>query len=139
MPRGSRELLVVREGSRLAIRSGLGAPGVCAVLLEHQHLMALGFTLVCVAPTGLPAHPCMSIHSCPPNLFACCPLCQVPDANVQWDDKTEGPVPFKGVNIAVAVATPTGLITPVVRDAGRKTVTQASGLGACLLAAAAVS
>ncbi|GEO82721.1 acetyltransferase component of pyruvate dehydrogenase complex [Pararhodospirillum oryzae] len=49
-------------------------------------------------------------------------LRKVPEANASWHD--DGLVFWENVDIAVAVATPGGLVTPVVREADRK------GLGA---------
>jgi pyruvate dehydrogenase E2 component (dihydrolipoamide acetyltransferase) len=45
-------------------------------------------------------------------------LRRVPTANAAWSD--EGIVMFDAVDISVAVAIPTGLITPIIRDADRK-------------------
>lgn len=50
---------------------------------------------------------------------------QVPQVNVSWRD--EGVLEFLRVDISVAVDTPTGLLTPIVRDAARKTL---SGISA---------
>jgi pyruvate dehydrogenase E2 component (dihydrolipoamide acetyltransferase) len=47
-------------------------------------------------------------------------LRRVPAANAMWTD--EAILRFDAVDVAVAVATESGLITPVVRDADRKTV-----------------
>lgn len=48
----------------------------------------------------------------------------VPEANVAWSD--EGMRRFSGVDIAVAVATDGGLLTPVVRGVDRLTVSEVS-------------
>lgn len=48
----------------------------------------------------------------------------VPDANVTWTDS--GMRVHRTVDIAVAVATDGGLLTPVVRDVGRASVTEVS-------------
>eukprot|EP00197_Chlamydomonas_leiostraca_P002394 CAMPEP_0202858506 /NCGR_PEP_ID=MMETSP1391-20130828/1009_1 /ASSEMBLY_ACC=CAM_ASM_000867 /TAXON_ID=1034604 /ORGANISM="Chlamydomonas leiostraca, Strain SAG 11-49" /LENGTH=480 /DNA_ID=CAMNT_0049537431 /DNA_START=69 /DNA_END=1511 /DNA_ORIENTATION=+ len=53
-------------------------------------------------------------------------LVQVPEVNVHWDDKAGAPVPFPAVDVAVAVSTPGGLITPIVRNASAKSVSQIS-------------
>jgi len=45
-------------------------------------------------------------------------LRRVPAANAAWSD--EGIVMFDAVDISVAVAIPSGLITPIIRDADRK-------------------
>lgn len=47
-------------------------------------------------------------------------LNQVPEANVTWDDKAMRQ--YDHVDIAVAVATPRGLVTPVVRNVESKTI-----------------
>jgi len=47
-------------------------------------------------------------------------LTEVPDANAGWSDQAI--LRFKSVDIAVAVASPKGLVTPVVRDADTKTL-----------------
>ena len=52
-------------------------------------------------------------------------LAAVPEANVSW--REEGLVVYERVDVSVAVATPGGLITPVLRDADRKGVEQISG------------
>lgn len=48
----------------------------------------------------------------------------VPEANVVWTD--EALVHFDRVDIAVAVSTPGGLVTPVVRDVGASSISQLS-------------
>ncbi|MCS5497690.1 2-oxo acid dehydrogenase subunit E2 [Cnuibacter physcomitrellae] len=48
----------------------------------------------------------------------------VPDANVTWTDS--GMRVHRSVDISVAVATEGGLLTPVVRDVGRASVTEVS-------------
>jgi len=45
-------------------------------------------------------------------------LVEVPDVNAGWSD--EAILHFNDVNVAVAVASPKGLVTPVVRNADRK-------------------
>jgi pyruvate dehydrogenase E2 component (dihydrolipoamide acetyltransferase) len=47
-------------------------------------------------------------------------LSQVPEANVTWTDTAIRQ--YDTVDISVAVSTPTGLITPIVRDADRKSL-----------------
>lgn len=47
---------------------------------------------------------------------------EVPEANVTWDEKVMRHYDF--IDIAVAVATPRGLVTPILRDAGNKPVRQ---------------
>jgi len=49
-------------------------------------------------------------------------LVEVADANVTWDDKAMRK--YDHVDISVAVATPRGLVTPVVRNVERKTIRQ---------------
>jgi pyruvate dehydrogenase E2 component (dihydrolipoamide acetyltransferase) len=49
-------------------------------------------------------------------------LLKVPQANVTWDEKATRQ--YNHVDIAVAVATPRGLVTPVVRNVEQKTVRQ---------------
>lgn len=49
-------------------------------------------------------------------------LGEVPDANVTWDEKVTRR--YNHVDIAVAVATPRGLVTPVVRGVETKTIRQ---------------
>lgn len=41
-------------------------------------------------------------------------LRDVPEVNYKWNSMTGVPVPSEGVDISVAVATPNGLITPIV-------------------------
>jgi len=57
-----------------------------------------------------------------------------PDCNVSWVvDKTQAQKPktilrkFNYVDISVAVATPSGLITPIIKDADRKSLSEISG------------
>lgn len=50
----------------------------------------------------------------------------VPEANAQWDSKSEEIKLIDGVDIAVAVATDAGLITPIVPQANTKTLSQIS-------------
>jgi pyruvate dehydrogenase E2 component (dihydrolipoamide acetyltransferase) len=49
-------------------------------------------------------------------------LVEVPEANVTWDEKAMRQ--YNHIDIAVAVATPRGLVTPVVRNVERKTIRQ---------------
>ena len=46
----------------------------------------------------------------------------VPEANVTWTD--EGLLTHENVDISIAVATEGGLVTPVLRDVGRKKLTE---------------
>ena len=50
----------------------------------------------------------------------------VPEANAQWDVKAEEVKLVEGIDIAVAVATDAGLITPIVPQANTKTLSQIS-------------
>ena len=52
-------------------------------------------------------------------------LAEVPAANASWDDKASVARPGSGVDIAIAVATDKGLITPIVKDADKKSLMQA--------------
>jgi pyruvate dehydrogenase E2 component (dihydrolipoamide acetyltransferase) len=51
-------------------------------------------------------------------------LRQVPAANASWDE--EGLLYYEKADVSVAVATPNGLITPVMRDAGSKGLAEIS-------------
>jgi pyruvate dehydrogenase E2 component (dihydrolipoamide acetyltransferase) len=51
-------------------------------------------------------------------------LIEVPDANVAWGEKALRK--YEGVDVAVAVATPRGLVTPIVRAVETKTIRQIS-------------
>ncbi len=53
-------------------------------------------------------------------------LGQVPAANASWDD-AGGILYYEKADVSVAVATPNGLITPVIRDAGAKGLAAISG------------
>ncbi len=53
-------------------------------------------------------------------------LVDVPRANSQWDDSRGEIVPCPGVDISIAVATDKGLITPIVKDADKKSLEQIS-------------
>ncbi|KAK9843853.1 hypothetical protein WJX84_007561, partial [Apatococcus fuscideae] len=52
---------------------------------------------------------------------------QVPEANSMWDAKTGEVKPASSVDVAIAVATEGGLITPIVKQANTKTLQQISG------------
>jgi pyruvate dehydrogenase E2 component (dihydrolipoamide acetyltransferase) len=52
-------------------------------------------------------------------------LGQVPAANASWDEA--GILYYEKADVSVAVATPNGLITPVIRDAGAKGLAAISG------------
>ena len=52
-------------------------------------------------------------------------LRKVPDANVSWAE--EAILAYKDVDISVAVATPNGLITPIVKQADTKSLRQIAG------------
>lgn len=49
-------------------------------------------------------------------------LAENPSANSYWDATKEQPMPSSSVDISVAVATESGLITPIVRDANNKSL-----------------
>ncbi|MBL8709854.1 MAG: pyruvate dehydrogenase complex dihydrolipoamide acetyltransferase [Rhodospirillaceae bacterium] len=51
-------------------------------------------------------------------------LLQVPNANASWSD--DGLKMYKSADISVAVAIPGGLITPILRDAGKKRLSELS-------------
>ncbi|MEY8709885.1 2-oxo acid dehydrogenase subunit E2 [Mangrovibacter phragmitis] len=53
-------------------------------------------------------------------------LVAVPDVNVQFDEVTQSIHRFADADISVAVALPDGLITPIVRSANRRTVSDIS-------------
>lgn len=57
-------------------------------------------------------------------------LKEVPDCNVAWIAK-DGAKPlmrrYNYVDVSVAVATPSGLITPIIKDVDRKTIKEVSG------------
>lgn len=53
-------------------------------------------------------------------------LAEVPAANARWDPAAEEAVGYPSVDVAVAVATEGGLITPIVRAANTKSVMQIS-------------
>ncbi|GAB4822457.1 hypothetical protein N2152v2_009503 [Parachlorella kessleri] len=53
-------------------------------------------------------------------------LVEVPEANARWDPAAEEAAPYQSVDVAVAVATEGGLITPIVKAANTKTVVQIS-------------
>eukprot|EP00850_Spirogloea_muscicola_P010118 SM000058S18548 [mRNA] locus=s58:497620:502477:+ [translate_table: standard] len=53
-------------------------------------------------------------------------LKQVPEANVHWDTKLEEVVANKSIDICVAVATDKGLLTPIVKDADKKSLSMIS-------------
>ena len=54
-------------------------------------------------------------------------LIKVPDVNVQFDEARQAVLRFSDADISVAVALPGGLITPIVRQANRKSLAQISG------------
>lgn len=53
-------------------------------------------------------------------------LVKVPDVNVQFDEARQAVLRFSDADISVAVALPGGLITPIVRQANRKSLAQIS-------------
>ena len=52
-------------------------------------------------------------------------LRKVPDANVSWAE--DAILAYKDVDISVAVATPNGLITPIIKQADTKSLRQIAG------------
>jgi pyruvate dehydrogenase complex dihydrolipoamide acetyltransferase long form len=64
-----------------------------------------------------------SVNDCVVRALALA-LAEVPAANARWDAAAEAVVPGEGVDISIAVATPGGLITPIVRAANTKTLAQ---------------
>lgn len=53
-------------------------------------------------------------------------LLRVPEVNVQFDEATQTVLRFPSADVSVAVSVPDGLITPIVRAADRKTLSQIS-------------
>ncbi|MCU1727845.1 2-oxo acid dehydrogenase subunit E2 [Pseudomonas sp. 7P_10.2_Bac1] len=53
-------------------------------------------------------------------------LVKVPDVNVQFDEARQAVLRFSDADISVAVALPGGLITPIVRQANRKSLSSIS-------------
>ncbi|HCB0651057.1 TPA: 2-oxo acid dehydrogenase subunit E2, partial [Klebsiella pneumoniae] len=53
-------------------------------------------------------------------------LVAVPDVNIQFDEATQSIRRFVDADISVAVALPDGLITPIVRSANRKSISDIS-------------
>ena len=51
-------------------------------------------------------------------------LAEVPAANASWDAGAAAPRHGQGVDVAIAVATDKGLITPIVKGADKKSLTQ---------------
>ena len=49
-------------------------------------------------------------------------LRDVPSANAYWDEKEQCLKPWTSVDISIAVSTPTGLITPIVKQADAKSL-----------------
>jgi len=49
-------------------------------------------------------------------------LTDVPSANAYWDDKVEESRLHRSIDVSVAVSTPTGLITPIIKDADQKSL-----------------
>ncbi|MFE5706636.1 2-oxo acid dehydrogenase subunit E2 [Rhodococcus koreensis] len=54
-------------------------------------------------------------------------LRKVPDVNVQFDEAAQSVLRFSAADISVAVALPSGLITPIVRGAESKSLAEISG------------
>ncbi|MDT9663559.1 2-oxo acid dehydrogenase subunit E2 [Rhodococcus qingshengii] len=54
-------------------------------------------------------------------------LMKVPDVNVQFDAANDSVLRFASADVSVAVALPTGLITPIVRSANTKSLADISG------------
>lgn len=54
-------------------------------------------------------------------------LIKVPDVNVQYDDERQEVRRYRDADISVAVALPGGLITPIIRQANRKSLAEVSG------------
>ncbi|MFC9556752.1 2-oxo acid dehydrogenase subunit E2 [Rhodococcus sp. NPDC056960] len=54
-------------------------------------------------------------------------LRRVPDVNVQFDETAQSVLRFSAADISVAVALPSGLITPIVRGAESKSLAEISG------------
>lgn len=53
-------------------------------------------------------------------------LAEVPEANAFFDDAQQLPAPFPGVDVCVAVATPGGLVTPIVKAADKLSLFEVS-------------
>lgn len=51
-------------------------------------------------------------------------LAEVPSANSMWDSKSEEVRRFESVDVAIAVATDKGLITPILKNANTKSLSQ---------------
>jgi len=53
-------------------------------------------------------------------------LKDVPEANITWDEKSQRGNVQDAVDISIAVATPDGLITPIIKDANQKRLAEIS-------------
>ena len=51
-------------------------------------------------------------------------LAEVPEANVFWDPVALEAKPYTTIDVCVAVATPRGLLTPIVKGANKKNLQQ---------------
>ena len=58
-------------------------------------------------------------------------LAEVPAANSSWDTKTEEIRQLDSVDVAIAVATDKGLITPILKAANTKTLKQVPEIDTC--------
>lgn len=77
------------------------------------------------APKGEDGNPAYKVSVNDFIIKACaCALRDYPDANASWSE--EGILRYGNVDVSVAVATPGGLITPVVRNADKKKIVQMS-------------
>jgi pyruvate/2-oxoglutarate dehydrogenase complex dihydrolipoamide acyltransferase (E2) component len=53
-------------------------------------------------------------------------LADIPEANARWDSNAEEVVRVPDVDVSVAVATPAGLVTPIVKKANTKSLAEIS-------------
>ena len=90
---------------------------------EIDRLLALREEANALSPKEGPGAYKLSVNDFMIKAYAVA-LKQVPKANASWSD--EGIKQYKTADISVAVAIPNGLVTPIIRQAEAKTLTQIS-------------
>jgi pyruvate dehydrogenase E2 component (dihydrolipoamide acetyltransferase) len=89
--------------------------------MDAERLLQMRSEVNECATSGM--EPKISINDCVVRAVALA-LAHLPEANVSWTD--EGLQPNAGIDVAVAVATPAGLVTPVVRGADALSIREIS-------------
>ena len=102
----------------------LGADEIAHAIEKHAHAKGVAVTLVRNGSRGMVWLEPMAEVESPAGRLAFGPmtLADVPALNVRWDEGEGAAVAVDAIDVAIAVATPGGLITPIITHAASRSV-----------------